>query len=299
MPFAGQHPACNTSLQYGHINASGFDRALASLEAQWRTNGVYEHSPARFFMELLFTAGLIFASVRWSRRSPLLGGIMMGLAILAHFRQAHECGHEKGVWRPELWPSERLHSWALYLVVNLGAGVDGLVWQKEHRLHHAHTLTDRDPQIVWRPDALMPLCAVEAEPLAAFIGRHPVGSVLVRWQEATFMPTLMLVGKHFLALLSYRRIESASTRDVLARKLLLLGHYLLQAFAVWRLLWRARLHASRARKLRDCAAWLVGCSIAAGAIEPMFLFNHIQTGRSMAQDANDKVAQVRRSRAHV
>ena len=81
---------------------------------------------------------------------------------------------------------------------------------------------------------------------------------------------------------------------MLARKLLLLGHYALQTLAMWLLVWRPgrRRGASRARRLFACALWFAGCSLAAGAIEPMFLFNHVATGRNPSLKPNDKIAQV-------
>ena len=284
--------ACNASLPSGHVHAPGFQRALVAMEAEWRAAGLYEPSLVRLVTEMLFTGCLVFLSVRWSGRRPLLGGVMMGLAILSHFRMAHESGHQKGFHHPDRWSSRQLHTIVFYLITNLGAGVDGLVWQKEHRAHHAYTMSDWDPQIVWRPDALMPLCALEEEPLDSFIARHPLGSALIRWQEVFFMPTLLLVGKHFLAFLTFKRIPRTSPAHILARRLLLVGHYVLQCVAMWLLVWRGSPHSSMRRRLRGCALWFLGCTVASAAIEPMFLFNHIDTGRSHTLQPNDKVAQV-------
>ena len=285
--------ACNESITAGHVRAPDFHRALHAMEEEWRAAGFFEPSLTRLLTELFFTGCLLFLSLRWSGRRPLLGGFMMGLAILAHFRMAHESGHQKGFHRPDRWSSQQLHTIAFYSITNLGAGIDGLVWQKEHRLHHAYTMSDKDPQIVWRPDALMPLCALEEEPLNKFIARHPVGSTLLRWQELFFLPTLMLVGKHWLAYLTYQRIPSASSDHIFARKLLLSGHYAMQCVAMWLLVWRRSPHAaSKLRRLRRCALWFVGCTVASSAVEPMFLFNHIDTGRSHSLHQNDKIAQV-------
>ena len=224
----------------------------------------------------------------------------MGLAILTHFRHAHECGHQKGWHHPQLYSSERLHETALYIVTNLFAGVDGLVWQTEHRLHHAYTLCDRDPQIPMRPGALLPICSVDEPPLAEFIAHNPLGSTLLRWQEVFFLPFLTVVGKHYLAYLTLHRIDAPAKlalgypkQDPWLRKLLLLGHYALLCTAMWLLVWRPNMRRkSRWRNAQCCALWFLGCSIGAGLIEPMFLFNHVQTGRSTHDTASDKVAQM-------
>ena len=291
--------ACNASLPLGHAHLPGFDEAIAALEVEWRAAGIYEPSKLRLAVELLFTLCLAALSAWLSRRRPLLGGFAMGLAILSHFRHAHECGHQKGWHHPSLYATERLHSHALYVVTNLLAGVDGLVWQREHRMHHAHTLTDNDPQIPMWTGALLPVCSVDEEPLAAFIARHPLGSTLLRWQEVCFLPFLTLVGKHYLCYLTFRRIDAPvymargyPSQDQRVRKALLLGHYLLQGLAMWLVVWRPRARHSRGRRLRACALWFVGCSFGAGLIEPMFLFNHVQTGRSTARHPSDKVAQM-------
>ena len=293
---------CNDSLPLGHVDLPDFDRAIATLQSEWRAAGIYEPSALRLVYGLAFTACLIALSARWSARRPLLGGFLMGLAILCHFRHAHECGHQKGWHRPQLYSSEQRHATALYVITNLFAGVDGLVWQTEHRLHHAHTLSVRDPQIPMRPGALLPICAVDEQPLARFIAHHPLASTLLRWQEVFFLPFLTLVGKHYLAFLTYRRIDAPDRiasgyppQDARLRKLLVGGHYALLAVAMWWLVWRPnaqRRQHSRRQQVQCCLLWFVGCSIGAGLVEPMFLFNHVQTGHSKHRSPADKVAQL-------
>ena len=214
----------------------------------------------------------------------------------------HECGHEKGWHQPKLYSSKEQHSIALYLITNLFAGVDGLLWQREHRMHHAHTLSDDDAQIPMWSGALLPVCSVDEVPLQRFIESHPLASTMVRWQEVFFLPFLTLVGKHYLGFLTYLRIDHPRYRqygypqkDQRLRKLLLLGHYVLLCAAVWLLVWRPtarRAQLSRWRRSQYCGLWLLGCSVGAGLIEPMFLFNHVKTGRSTHKTASDKIAQL-------
>jgi len=282
--------ACNSSLPSGHIELPGFLRDLAVLEAELHANGLFEPSAIRFASEYLFIACLVLASILVSRRRPLVGGFAMGLAILSHFRQAHESGHEKGFWHQDYWPSTQLRSGVYHLITNLGAGVDGDVWRMEHRLHHAYTLSKRDPQIVI--EDLMPLCTRNETVLASYMAHYPVRSVLARWQEVTFLPMLMLVGRYFLSYITWIKMAKASSEHLLMRKLLLVGHYVLQAAFMWFRLWRGRPLETRRRRLCDCALWFGACTLTAGIIEPLFLFNHIHTGPSNTLDANDKIAQV-------
>lgn len=188
---------------------------------------------------------------------------------------------------------------ALYVNTNLFAGVDGIAWQAEHRMHHAFTLSDRDPQIPMHKGALMPICATDEAPLADFLARHPLGGTMLRWQEVFFVPFLTVMGKHYLAFLTYRRISRPKVEPVAndhqqLRKLLLLGHYLLLAAAVWLFVWKSKSarHHTRSQGLQNVAFWLLGCSCGAGLIEPMFLFNHVHTGRSTHRHASDRVAQM-------
>jgi len=170
-----------------------------------------------------------------------------------------------------------------------------LMEEELERLRNAYTLTDRDPQISVRPGAVMPIFSMHEEPLRNFINDHPLGSALVRWQEVTYLPILTLVGKYFLGMISYQHItrEGYPQEDELLRKATLLGHYALLLVAPIMLVWRTNYkNRSLGWRTRGVALWWLACSFAAGLIEPMFLFNHVQTGASTHLEASDKVAQM-------
>jgi len=74
---------------------------------------------------------------------------------------------------------------------------------------------------------------------------------------------------------------------LLLRKLSLLGHYALQVAAM---IWLNGGDTPRAR-WRNRLLWLLGWHLT-GLVEPMFLFNHIQTGSNPTCMPNDKVSQL-------
>jgi len=270
---------CNVS------NASVFDKDLSALEAKWRDAGYYDGTYLRLAMEIGVLAAFIWSSVRLSKRKPLVGGVCIGLAMLANFRLAHHCGHEQGFFSPKLWRSEEAEAVTCILITNLGSGIDAKVWQHDHRLHHGYTTCLKDPQIRPAPMTATPLFSLREASLSAYIDAHPVTGAILQWQEVFWFPLLVLLGKHDLTLKQVGKM--GLIRDFLIlRKLCLAGHYVMLVAAMFcvtggvgpRARWRNRL------------LWLLGVHVS-GLVEPMFLFNHIQTGSQPTCTHNDKVSQ--------
>ena len=98
-------------------------------------------------------------------------------------------------------------------------------------------MSDHDPQIR-NGDDYFPLFSKSAEHLAARIEAHPAEGVLLRWQELSWFPVLVMAGKHSLwrwhwihigrELASDRPGREWMGRDKTLRHAALLAHYVFQ-----------------------------------------------------------------------
>jgi fatty acid desaturase len=135
-------------------------------------------------------------------------------------------------------------------------------------------------------DDYFPLFSRSSEHLASRIGDKPYSEGLVlRWQEVTWLPVLVMFGKHSLWLDNWHKLVPSEARHVVVRKVALLTHYLLQYTVARR----------GSHSWGQIGTWFVAQSAVAGWIEPQFLFNHYQCGRDPVGNKNDKAAQVQRT----
>jgi len=113
-------------------------------------------------------AFIAVVALGWSGRWPLWACTpLLGLLSYAHYTLVHEAIHGNVVSKP------RSLAWANTVVGWIGAIGLGLGWpllQRSHVLHHAHTNTERDPDIHVK-GSLLDLLA--AAPLRLFVGLTP------------------------------------------------------------------------------------------------------------------------------
>lgn len=264
-------------------HSRSFEDALQDLQSQWRAAGLYSSDSLNVALDLALISLMLFASFRLSARYSTASGALFGLAVHQTLRHGHDFGHNAGLWRREDWSSPLLHDATGYGLVNLLLGVDVHRWTHDHQLHHRYTMSNRDPQIK-NGDDYFPLFSRSAPHLAARIEQRPVEGLLLRWQEVSWLPLLVMAGKHSLWQYNWMRIgreQAGEFRHHAIRKAGLLGHYIFQ--------WAV---ARRGKNWGAMARWFLACSFVAGWIEPQFLFNHYQTCAEPHGHADDHVAQV-------
>jgi fatty acid desaturase len=274
-----------------------FNLEFEELQRQWRAAGVFEGSISVVLGEVVLMGLLLFASAFLSHRRPLLGGSCVGLCQLVCLRLAHSCGHEAGVFKPELAHSEALYFGRDLFVSNVGIGIDFGWWKWQHKQHHRYTMSRADPQMP-RGGNMLPICAWEEAPLSSFLDEHPWTGLPVRFQEVWWLPALLVAGKPFISQLSYQGIPNASPNPggMLIRKVALWAHYVILALFAWCWVWRAediqKNGVVQSRRRWHTLQWLFACLVVSASVHPMFLFNHIQTGPSPTTEADHKLAQV-------
>jgi hypothetical protein len=178
-------------------DATAFVNDLAALQAKWRASGALESAPYYVLGDFVCIATIFFASWRMSVRHPALGGAAFGLAVHQMFNHAHTFGHDAGVFARERWRYPALHTAFGYVMTNTFCGIDAVAWKHNHQMHHGYTMADRDPQIRNGGD-YFPLFSTSANAIAERIAEKPAEGLLLRWQELTWLPVLLLVEKHFL-----------------------------------------------------------------------------------------------------
>jgi fatty acid desaturase len=267
---------------------------LAALQAKWRASGALESAPYFVISDFLIIAAISFGSWRFSAHHPALGGAAFGLVVHQTFAHAHTFGHDAGLFERERWQIPALHTAFGYAMTISICGIDAVAWRHNHQMHHGYTMADADPQI--RNGNYFPLFSKNATAIAERIAKKPVEGLLLRWQEVTWLPVLLLVEKHYLWMENWRDITKLAARgigdsDVCVRRLFLCGHYAL----LWLFMRRLR-HSGGGRRRRwplgGYARWLVAYSVFSGIIGPQFLFNHVDTGREPHGMLNDKRAQI-------
>lgn len=172
-------------------------RDLVALEAEWRARGYFESALHLVLLDLLLIGVFTVASWHMSAQRPVLGGAVLGLAMHQMMSHAHTYGHNAGVWRQELWTYPTLHKVVGYAMTNVFIGIDVVSWQHKHTMHHRHTMSDADEQIR-NGASCFPLFSSSPDSLTTRIAERPLEGLLLRWQEFTWLPVLLLAEKPHL-----------------------------------------------------------------------------------------------------
>jgi fatty acid desaturase len=149
-----------------------------ALNQRIRRAGLYETRDSFYVGKYLLLVALLTTAWLVAPEVPAIAGLLFGLFIQQAAFIGHDLGHNSVMTRTRGWLFNRKYKdLGTWVIANIGFGIDGLKWSKNHEGHHkVNLLYDKDPQNVHLPWLLYEAGEIDTSATAAAVSTPSLDS---------------------------------------------------------------------------------------------------------------------------